>query len=256
MAMFRLDTNQQDAFVAAPEVFQGIQLGYFEERSVEGYCIILSAVVAVVIDANLYSELDQFVGATWRLSQPVRGFTLAGRYSLWREGLAPVRVVFPIDTNRADMISLLTTPNPPHPARRPSLSPGAPHGRGSLPPVAAHLPFHTRTEDDEVFYRWESWPTSKRFNQSTNTVAPWTFVSPRSEIPFATTGFSAVSRMALPSFFPAMFRWRINPQLGTSILCGAVVPMFGQSGGGVEACFDTLTTNTGPIANPVALPAL
>jgi hypothetical protein len=62
--------------------------------------------------------------------------------------------------------------------------------------------------------------------------------------------------MALPSFFPAMFRWRINPQFNTSILCGAVVPMFGQSGGGVEACFDQKASNDGPIANPVILDAL
>jgi hypothetical protein len=65
-----------------------------------------------------------------------------------------------------------------------------------------------------------------------------------------------VSRMALPSFFPAMFRWRMNPDIGTSILCGAVVPMFGQSGSGVEACFDQGANNLGPIANPVLLAPL
>jgi hypothetical protein len=62
--------------------------------------------------------------------------------------------------------------------------------------------------------------------------------------------------MALPSFFPAIFRWRIQPVLGSSILCGAVVPMFGQSGGGVEVCFDQPAQNVGPIANPVVLAPL
>ena len=256
MAIYRLSDDQQKIFATVPEVFQGVQLGYFEEGSARGYCIVLSAAIAIVIDPNLYNELDHFAGATWRLTQPTRGQSLVRRYILWGESLGQAAILDPIDTNRVDMLSILTSPNPPHPSHRPSLTPGSSHGRGPLPPVAAHLPFNTLTEDGEVFYRWESWPSSKRIDQSTNTIAPWTFVSPSSEVPFSLTGFSAVSRMALPSFFPAMFRWRINPDIGTSILCGAVVPMFGQSGGGVEACFDQSANNLGPIANPVLLPPL
>lgn len=257
MPIFRIMDDQQKAFLAHPEVFQGVQLGYFEQGSIEGYCIVLSGVVGIIINGNLYSELDAFAGETWRINQSsLRGIPIASRYQRWWETLGQMPIVSPIDTNRADMISLLTSPAPPHPLHRPTLAPGAPHGRGSLPPTVAHLPFSTATEDEEVFYRWESWPTSMRINQYKNTIAPWTFVSPRSEVQFAPTGFSAVSRMALPSFFPAMFRWRINPDINTSILCGAVVPMFGQSGGGVEACFDQLTHNNGPIAHPVVIPPL
>jgi hypothetical protein len=254
--LFRIEQAQQGAFASGPEIYQGVQLGWFEDGYKRGYCIVISAMVGIVIDSSLQTELDQFAGVTWRLSQPVRGVSTAGRYQRWWENIAGVDVVVPVDANRPDMIALLTIPNPPPPPNRPSLVPGAPYGRGTLPPSAAHLPFSTTTEADEVFYRWESWPTSRRIDQVTNTVASWTFVSPRSEIPFAPTGFSAVSRMALPSFFPAMFRWRINPQIGSTILCGAVVPMFGQSGGGVEACFDRQAFNDGPIANPVVLPPL
>jgi hypothetical protein len=270
MPIFRLETNQQEDFGKHPEIFQGIQLGYDQQLSSKGYCMVLSGIIAIVIDTNLHSELDQFAGATWRLTQPARGQTLFQRYELWREGLPPAPGVVPVDTDRAGMINILAAgsaaappppPQPPPPPHRPTLIPGAPHGRGALPPVAAHLPFSTITEDDEVFYRWESWPTSRRIQPPSPvtpswTILPWTFMSPRSELPFAPTGFSAVSRMALPSFFPAMFRWRINPHVGTSILCGAVVPMFGQSGGGVEVCFDAGAQNIGPIANPVVLPAL
>ena len=37
---------------------------------------------------------------------------------------------------------------------------------------------------------------------------------------------------------------------------GASVPLYGQSGGGVEVMFPKGTKNRGPIANPVVLPIL
>jgi hypothetical protein len=52
------------------------------------------------------------------------------------------------------------------------------------------------------------------------------------------SGFSAVGRFALPSLLPAIWRREIVPPLGTTYLCGAVVPMYGQAGGGVEVKFD------------------
>jgi hypothetical protein len=52
------------------------------------------------------------------------------------------------------------------------------------------------------------------------------------------------------------FRWELQPNRGTSILCGAVVPMYTQAGGGVEVCFDTGATNIGPIADQLIIPPL
>jgi hypothetical protein len=80
------------------------------------------------------------------------------------------------------------------------------------------------------------------------------YASPFSELPFLATGFSAVARNALPSLFPACFRWEIQPAPFTDIRCGAIVPMYGQAGGGVEVMFTNVTTNRGPIANPVLVP--
>ena len=92
--------------------------------------------------------------------------------------------------------------------------------------------------------------------QGARQVVPWTFASPSSEIPLVPTGFGAVGRFALPTFFPAVFRWEIQPDAGGSLLCGAVVPMWGQAGGGVEVCFDQLVSNKGPIADPVLIDPL
>lgn len=119
-----------------------------------------------------------------------------------------------------------------------------------------HLPFICSTGPNDVYYRWEPWPTSNRIDQAAGVIAPGTFTAPMSEIPFMPTGFSAVARLALPGLLPACFRWEVRPPPETLARCGASVPMFGQSGGGVEVAFQAGFHNIGPIANPVMLSAL
>jgi len=65
-----------------------------------------------------------------------------------------------------------------------------------------------------------------------------------------------VARFALPSLMPACYRYELQPVTGTVIECGAAVPLYGQSGGGVEVKFTSLTKNRCPIADPIVLPAL
>jgi hypothetical protein len=136
---------------------------------------------------------------------------------------------------------------------------------GVLPPALArpawiygHLPFSTTTEPETIIYRWEAFPTSRRISRAVNppTIAADTYASPASEAPFAVTGFAAVARFALPNLMPACFRWELQPVAGTRLECGASVPLYGQSGGGVEVKFTNLTQNRCPIADPVILPAL
>jgi hypothetical protein len=129
---------------------------------------------------------------------------------------------------------------------------------GALPPrpasIYGHLPFATKTDKQSVIYRWEAFPTSRRIKQtpSGGTIAANTYAAPASEMAFAPTGFSAVARFALPNLLPACFRWELQP-VPCSLECGASVPLYGQSGGGVEVKFTAPTTNRGPIANPVLL---
>jgi hypothetical protein len=120
--------------------------------------------------------------------------------------------------------------------------------------IYGHLPFGAMTDAQSVIYRWEAFPTSRRIKQisSGGTIASDTYAAPASEVPFAPTGFSAVARFALPNLLPACFRWELQP-VPCSLECGASVPLYGQSGGGVEVKFTASTNNRGPIANPIVL---
>ncbi|MEP7365202.1 MAG: hypothetical protein ABI972_18265 [Acidobacteriota bacterium] len=124
--------------------------------------------------------------------------------------------------------------------------------------IYGHLPFVTRTRPNSVIYRWEAYPTSRRINRTASppTIAKDTYAAPASEVNFAPTGFAAVARFALPNLLPACFRYELQPVSGTPIECGASVPLYGQSGGGVEVKFTRNTDNRCPIADPIVLPPL
>jgi hypothetical protein len=125
------------------------------------------------------------------------------------------------------------------------------------PPVTfGHLPFLGTCDDDEVYYRWEAFPSSRRIDRATGKITPGTFTAPASEVSFVASGFGAVGRFALPNLSPANWRWELRPPAGTSFRCGASVPLYGQAGGGVEVEFLNGFLNVGPIANPFILPAL
>lgn len=142
--------------------------------------------------------------------------------------------------------------------RRFWIVPAGPFPPPPAPPttVYGHLPFVGQCGRDEVYYRWEPFPTSRRIDPSTNAVSPGTFTAPLSEVPFVASGFGAVGRYALPGLSPANWRWELRPPRGTRFRCGASVPLYGQAGGGVECVFDSGFANVGPIANPVVLPTL
>lgn len=100
--------------------------------------------------------------------------------------------------------------------------------------VYGHVPFQGTTQANDRFCRFEAWPTSRRVNTPVGQVAPGTFAGPWSEDQFIACGFGAVARFALPCLLPACFRWELEVGPGTPVKCGAAIPLFGQSGGGVE----------------------
>lgn len=100
--------------------------------------------------------------------------------------------------------------------------------------VYGHVPFQGTTQANDRFCRFEAWPTSRRVNTPVGQVAPGTFAGPWSEDQFIACGFGAVARFALPSLLPACFRWEFEVGPGTPVKCGAAIPLYGQSGGGVE----------------------
>lgn len=131
---------------------------------------------------------------------------------------------------------------------------------GTTPPTPAlgHLPYQGNPSGNDLFYRWEPWPTSRRVLRqgSSHRVTHGTFAAPESEVRFVACGFGAVGRFALPQVAPACFRWALQPPSSTRFRCGASVPLFGQAGGGVEVEFTTGFTNVGPVPPAVVLPAL
>lgn len=268
MTIYRLDGTQQKDFAKCLEAFAGGQLGVLRHNGDPKHCLVLSGRIAIVFDSQLDAELLHFMSKTWRVppESPLSSPTMIQRYEDWIADRPLAQELYPLNATRNDIsqIFFVSTlpPNvspptlPPPPPSRPSVAPGAPGGRGTLPSTVGHLPFNTTSEDREVFYRWEAFPSSRRVHQSTGQVAPWTFASPSAEVPYVATGFAAVARAALPSLFPAVFRWELQPDVGTSLLCGAVVPMHGQAGGGVEVCFYAGANNRGPIANQVIIPPL
>lgn len=267
MTIFRLSEAQEAEFAKRPEVFSGVQLGVFRS---EFPCLVVGGLVGILFDERVWDELNGFYESTWdgwkRFPSEA---TIEQRYKAWLDRLERFGDISPTPSSRLEIMRIVseyTYDNPPPntdnndrpaPPDRIDLRPLKPEERPQeLSKQYGHLPFRTTTRADEVFYRWESWPKSLRISQEKRTIAPQTCAAPQSEVQFCPTGFGAVGRFALPSFFPHVFRYEIQPDQNTVIYCGASVPMFGQAGGGVEVYFVNGATNRGPIANPVVLPSL
>ncbi|HZX81980.1 MAG TPA: hypothetical protein VFF19_00350 [Reyranella sp.] len=265
MTLYKLKAASADAFAAVDEVFPGVQLGKLEGGTT---CLVINGLVAVRIDENLQAEFSAFYNQVWgpsvsdRMHQPA----VTNRYNVWLNELEAVTVGH-VPASRASIAALATggpappppPPLPPPPPNRPNLTPGGPHPPVGPPTVYGHLPFTTTTLPNEKFFRCEAWPTSKRLVG--NVIKGGTFASPMSERIFLPTGFAAVARNALPSFFPACFQYELTPQPilpdhSVDIRCGAIVPMNGQSGGGVEVMFLKDAQNPTALTVTALLPPL
>jgi hypothetical protein len=241
MAITKLRHDAIESFLNEPEVGMGIQVGKREDN--DEFVLVISAQTAAIIDDEAIGQLSELRQRYW-LSRDADWAQQISDFEQWRRGLPPSRPIIPVPPAIAAVVA-------------PLLVRGFKIGPDAIPsPPPKHLPFQTVTGGDDVFYRWEPYPTSRRVLQSSSNVLPETYAAPYSEAQFVPTGFGAVGRFALPSVFPACWRWEIQPNAGTQIRCGASIPLFGQSGGGVEVMFPNGAINRGPIANPVVLPIL
>lgn len=98
----------------------------------------------------------------------------------------------------------------------------------------------TRTDS---FYRFSPYANDRRIDFVRMQIHAGTYVAPESERNFITSGLAVVGRYALPTPFPAVYMWRIQPPDGTPLIAGTVRAAFGQTGGGVEI---TLQNSSGP----------
>jgi len=239
MALLRLPPDSVARFDNAGEVAMGIQVG---RDNVQQY-MVLGGIVTLDWGIAAAQMLSQIPVRLWQNSTASPD-EIVGDFQRWLQSLEESSELEPVSPDVGwYMLPFILAPSeriPPSPPRA----------------VYGHVPLFGLTKTDDVFYRYESFPTSRRINQSTLQVAPGTFAAPQSELPFMPTGLSAVARCALPSVMPARWRWEIQPVPGTPMRFGASVPLYGQSGGGVEVEFPNGTANRGPIANPVVLPIL
>jgi hypothetical protein len=242
--IFRIDEDDRNQFARVPEIAMDLTFG----RSGSNFYLVMSCSMAVLLDETTFTvpEASFFTSAeTAGLSPDVR----TRDFMPWFNdlpALSDVRTATPLQA----WSSFMGAVGPVTPISRLPSPPPAP------PSIYGHLPFKAKTLPGTVFYRWEAYPTSRRIDLAAKTIAKDTYAAPASEVPFAPTGFAAVARFALPSLMPACYRYELQPVSNTDIECGASVPLYGQSGGGVEVKFVAQASNRGAIANPVVLPAL
>jgi hypothetical protein len=247
MRLLRLSEDDQRDFETAPEHAMDCHLA----RSGDEFYLVIGCRVGVPLNISTFAEPeDGLLTQTW-LNPRRSAEERREAFQRWLDNL-PQAPALGTATPERDWLSLWWAMNGVTPI-------------GTLPPpplrpasIYGHLPFASKTMPDTVIYRWEAYPTSKRIDRSANppSITKDTYAAPASEAPFAQTGFAAVARFALPSLMPACFRYELQPIAGTPFECGAAVPLYGQSGGGVEVKFTSKTDNRCPIADPIMLPPL
>ncbi len=239
MALRKLTEDGEERFSTIPEFAMGIQYSVLKGDLV---AIVGGQIVVTTADiSGLYESVLDLPFYQRDLNFP----DARTRFTNWKEGLdevEDVEAVHPV-FGKPNLIGFIMTPTVISPAH-----PGTPQ------PPYGHLPFTGSTQPGDTYYRCEPYPTSRRLI-APNTIAAGTYAIPQSEDGFYPTGFSAVGRYALPCFFPACYKWTINPTPGP-VNCGTVVPQFGQAGGGVEIMFAAVTTNIKTFKPPVVLPPL
>lgn len=242
-------------FANTPEAAMDLHFG----RSVEGneFYLVIGCRVGLLLNEDTFTEAGnahQYLENNW-LKPGIPGEApRVDAFGQWLHNLDYAPRLVPLNSTEL------------WPSFWGAMGPVVPNGILPPPPpppptIYGHLPFTTNTLPDTVIYRWEAFPTSRRIVRSADpmhpsTIAQGTYAAPGSEAPFAVTGFAAVARFALPNLLPACFRYELQPVLGTPIECGASVPLYGQSGGGVEVKFTNQTDNRCAIADPIILPAL
>jgi hypothetical protein len=248
--------NARD-FHEAPEAAMDMHIARSKEDEAGALYIVVGGRVAFPIDVMSQAIVTEYLEQAW-LAPGVLYRARVELFEAWLTGLrrAPVlRRVYGEELARivagdwrGDMATLGYHVSPLGPLPAAPARPAAIYG---------HLPFGTVTAADSVIYRWEAFPGSRRVFKGGGAgyVIADTYAAPASEVPFAPTGFSALARFALPNLLPACFRWEIQPVPGF-VECGASVPLYGQSGGGVEIRFPAMRKTRCEIADPVVLGAL
>ena len=251
MGIFRLEVPFIRRSLKTPELAMGVQVAKVVAggRILVGYILGDIVFMADEFAADGGAPLTEVFKQQWRwpeaeeedpftlLEDSLEPWEHRGFYLWWKE-LPRIETLETIN-DLTDIRRLIPHYNPRTPDH------GIPYG---------HLPYRARTLDDDVFYRFEAWPVSRRIKQNNRQVIADTYAAPLRDAPFVASGFGAVGRYALPKLCPHCYRWELQPVSGTEIDVGACIPQNGQAGGGVEVRFRVDADMRGPIANPIVFP--
>jgi hypothetical protein len=243
MSITKLSPEDRETMDGQPEVAMNIQI---VKRGKE-YALVVAGRIAITYDDAIISELNRLNEI---LRTPLDGSTdnYGERLERWTENLETSRSVTAIPFDEAFTVLGFIHFGPRFPL------PGTPW-RPSY--IYGHLPFHGLASGNDIFYRYEAYPTSRRIDRSTNSVIKAnTYASPERDAAYVNSGLGAVARYALPQLLPARWRYELKPPAGMAIHYGASVPLYGQSGGGVEVAFPSVFKNNGPIPPPHVLPIM
>jgi len=241
MGIAKLSEDDRKEMDLRPEVAMNIQIA----RRGPEYVVVVSGRIAIRYDENIVPELTRLNEA---LEHTARGEPQGYGRALerWTENLPTSGRLTPIDVREALSILGFIHLGPRYPSRSPRPRPRSIYG---------HLPFQGLASGADVFYRYEAYPTSRRIDLNTSSIIqPNTFASPELDSAFVNSGLCAVARYALPQLLPACWRYELRPPPGTGVHYGASVPLYGQSGGGVEVSFPSTFKNNGSIPPPHLLP--
>lgn len=109
-----------------------------------------------------------------------------------------------------------------------------------------------QTAPGEVFMRFTAYSNDRRITPEKG-LLPGTYATTEEDSRVVATGEQAVERYALPNPAPAVYRFRIDPTVGTQHQAGIVQPAYGHAGGGVEVLF-TDGTAKDTVSGPAVLP--
>ena len=241
MSIAKLREADREKMDAQPEVAMNTQIA----RREHDYVLVIAGRIAITYDEAITPELDRLNESLRSLRREGRGI-YAEKLEQWTETLPASGRLRTIDVQEALAVLHFIHLGPRYPFASPPSTP---------PVIYGHLPFQGLASGQEVFYRYEPYPTSRRIDLKNNKVIlPDTYASPELDAEFVNSGLGAVARYALKQLLPACRKYELTPPQQTVVYYGASVPLFGQSGGGVEVCFPNTFTNRVPIPVPTVLP--
>jgi hypothetical protein len=189
MALMQLPSLAATEFARIPEIGMGFQIGRILGKSSTELLRVIGAAVAIKWDARASEQLEEVLRRPWM--DPLRSRAdQEENFLIWLHDLDDSPPIEPAPTDIARAAAAFILFGMVGPISSPPPSPVTVYG---------HLPFHGQTGPEDVYYRYEPFPVSRRIDQKKRNIAADTYATPASELPFMPSGFSAVAFSPIPA---------------------------------------------------------